>query len=58
MFGGQQQFGGGFGGQGSRNTMGMAQGGMAGVDQAQLVNTLVNVATNILSGAGHYKHQT
>ena len=52
MFGGRQQFGGGYGGQGPRGTMGMSQGGMGGVDQAQLVNTLVNVATNILSGAG------
>merc|ERR1719341_2939847 len=46
MYGGRQQFGGRYG-------VGGGQGGMGGVDQAQLVNTLVNVATNILTGAGH-----
>ena len=49
MYGGRQQFGGGYGG-GGRGAMGVSQGGMGGVDQAQLVNTLVNVATNILTG--------
>ena len=60
MYGGRQQFvGGGYGvgggGQGPRGAMGvthLGQSGMGGVDQAQLVSTLVNVATNILSGAG------
>ena len=60
MYGGRQQFvGGGYGvgggGQGPRGAMGvthLGQSGMGGVDQAHLVSTLVNVATNILSGAG------
>ena len=56
---GNGSFGGGYGGGNggawqSRGGGGAGGGyqGVAGMDKSHLVNTLVNVATNLLSGAG------